>query len=772
MSLPSGTESTTEIGSTSKKLVVLLSTIFFLSGFASLIYQVVWQRLLTVHYGVGMISIAIIVSVYMFGLGIGALLGGALAERVKNRILLYFVVEMLIGCFGLLSIPFLELLGRHTAGANYLASFSYMFLFLSLPTSLMGITLPLLVKIYNQFARDFLRTVSFLYFVNTIGAAAGALFSAYAIISFLGLDAAIYFAVAINFMLAGMIFVSAYMPPVPESRIQRREAEPLQEAILGTKAYLLVFLTGFLAIGYEIIWFRVVGVLLKASPYVFSTVLSIYLLGISIGSFGMGGLLRVRNDIPRKSLFFFVQFLVGISVFAIFLGYYYLNEHTSFGALTKASFRTDLHPSFSNPFMGSFWKLCFSLDFWKLFVSLDVLFWPIFFVFIPTILMGANFPLISFLAQSRLGREGQTVGYVYFSNTLGNVMGGIVTGFWLLPQLGTELTTLVFSSINISMLLFVRRRAGTLLSWIFRSVFVIAFLLTVMILFPQKGRLYRTMHGNRGQECETYFEEGIDGVIMTYKRNGTIANYINGLSHGGRPNAKFAMETIEALSCSPDARKVLLVGYGTGTIAEIVLKRKDIEDVTIVELNKTLMSNLNKIPLFERMLSDKRIRLIFDDGRRYLLRTDEKFDLILMDPLRTTTAYSNNIYSREFFNLVRKSLKDDGILMAWTDEQAVVPKTVASVFDSVRMYRLAGQSYFVIASKSSITSDAVLREEMIADLSPSMRPQISVIARNMRSVETRQDILRRTDGFPINEDKNPACEYYLGLRFRKRRFLQ
>jgi len=177
----------------------LLSFIFFFSGASAIIYQVAWQRILTTYYGVGAISIVLIVSVYMAGLGIGSLLGGFLAERVKNKISLYFVVELLIGCFGVISLPFLDFLGRSTAGSSYLVSFFCMFMFLSFPTFLMGITLPLLTKIFNHVVRNFLNTVSLLYFVNTIGAAVGALLASYIFITFWGLDNAVYIAVATNF---------------------------------------------------------------------------------------------------------------------------------------------------------------------------------------------------------------------------------------------------------------------------------------------------------------------------------------------------------------------------------------------------------------------------------------------------------------------------------------------------------------------------------------------------------------------------------------------
>ena len=185
----------------------LLSFIFFFSGFSALIYQVVWQRLLTVHYGVGPISITLIVSVYMVGLGLGALFGGHLAERGGNKITSYFVIELLIGVFGLISLPLLEFIGQHTAGSSYVLSLFYMFAFLSVPTFLMGATLPLLTKIFNSLIRDFMESVSFLYFINQMGAAIGTLFASYLFISFFGLDIAAAVAVGINFVLAALIFL-------------------------------------------------------------------------------------------------------------------------------------------------------------------------------------------------------------------------------------------------------------------------------------------------------------------------------------------------------------------------------------------------------------------------------------------------------------------------------------------------------------------------------------------------------------------------------------
>lgn len=746
------------------RLTSLLSFIFFFSGFAALIYQVAWQRLLTVHYGVGAISITLIVSVYMFGLGVGALFGGFLAERIKDKFTLYFAVELLIGCFGLASLPLLDFLGRYTAGSNYSLSFFYMFLFLSMPTLLMGITLPLLTKIFNRLIQNFISTVSSLYFINTLGAAIGAVFASYIIISFWGLDTAIYFAVVINFILAALIFLAKYFP-ISQSEQEEKYIPELQDdkdAIFGKVAYIWVFITGFLAIGYEIVWIRIVGILVKDSPYAFSSILSVYLLGIAIGSFGMRKYIKEYTTIDKKSLFFLIQFLIGIYVIVIFIGYYYLTKYTFLDVFTRTSFFSFTHPFFKIPSFNSIKEVLRDI-----FLLVDVFLWPILFVFIPTILMGATFPLISLLALSQRDKEGKTVGTVYFFNIIGNVFGGIFTGFLLLSYLGTEITLLGFSSVGVLLGLFITRISGKQLSVIGRIGFVFILLVFTVIFFPKRGQLYETMHTPPGKEFKAYVEEGLDGVIVTYQHKEKIWNYINGMIHGIRPEPMFYYMPLEAASFLPEVKNVLIIGYGAGSITEAILKMDDIQKVTLVELNYALIKNLRKMPFYKRMLADSRLNLIIDDGRRYLLRTEEKFDLILIDSLSTRTSYSNNLYSRQFFEIVNQHLSPGGIFMVWMDEYSVMPKTVMSAFDHVRVY-----NFFCLASDMPFKRNDEQRELFFNSF--SSKEQAAILnweSKISKYVGDQSYVKRLVAKYPINQDWKPVTEYYLGLLTKKKFFI-
>jgi MFS family permease len=246
-------------------LTSLLAACFFFSGLTSLICQVAWQRLLTVNYGVGTVSITLIVSVYMSGLGLGSLVGGWLAERSRRPFALFAGIEGGLGIAGGASVPLILALGRLSAESSPAASFIGLLVFLSVPTLLMGITLPLLATIFTRITRDFIYSVSHLYFVNTLGAACGAVLTSYLLVSLVGLDGCIYLAAAINVILAVAILL--VRPTERQPAAQGEPADAMSEGPPGLRrlAYALVFATGFVAIGYEIVWHRVIGVLVKDS---------------------------------------------------------------------------------------------------------------------------------------------------------------------------------------------------------------------------------------------------------------------------------------------------------------------------------------------------------------------------------------------------------------------------------------------------------------------------------------------------------------------------
>ncbi|MBC8413328.1 fused MFS/spermidine synthase [bacterium] len=392
--------------------------------------------------------------------------------------------------------------------------------------------------------------------------------------------------------------------------------------------------------------------------------------------------------------------------------------------------------------------------------------WPVLFLFIPTLLIGSSFPLISSLALKDSSSDGKTIGTVYFFNILGNVLGGIVTGFILLPIIGTELTLLIFSVIGLLFGFFVKKVSGFSMSISKRAVMVVATIVVAVMIFPAGGELYKAMHVPPDEEHDTYFEEGVAGVVMTYenKEKEKVWNFINGVAHGARPEYMFYYEAAEAISYAQKVENALVIGYGTGSIVEMALKMDSLKKLKLVEINDALIKNLSKMDIFRDMLSDKRIDLVIDDGRRVLLNTDDKYDLIMIDPLRSTSAYSNNIYSKQFFELVKARLSPGGIFMVWRDEYRVLPKTVLAAFDYTKTY-----SFFSLASNQPMKQYESQRQKIMSTFSEEGRRRIAKWTdREWEHTDDLEYIENLVKDYPINEDWKPVAEYYLGLQFREK----
>lgn len=725
----------------------MLSILFFFSGFSALLQEVAWERLLSLYYGTGPNSSTLIVSIFMLGLGLGAVLGGRVAENSGSRIKAYLAIECLLGTFAIVSLPLLEFLGRSTAGADHTVTTVSLFLFLCVPTTLMGMTLPILTKFLTDLTGNFLPSISLLYFANTVGAAVGAVFASFVSISFFGIDTTLYIAAAVNFALGLVIWAAGKR--FREEPPDKAESDSVALEMSARAAHILVLVTGFLAISYQIIWFRLIGILVKASPYAFSTVLSVYLVGIGLGSYSVRAL--SRRNISRRTLFFATQGFLGLYALGSTTCYYMLTKHTPLRKLTWLSFSRELHPAFDTKFddIASALSSLYSL--------LDVLLWPLYFVLVPALLIGAGFPLIAGLARRRSGREGETTGRVYFLTTVGNVAGGLVTGYYLLPTLGTERSILILGLVGLtlgsSVLAGSSRRA--------RATCLSLFALLAVAFFPTKGALYDLIHSFGGPPVSSRFiNEGRHGVVVTDVLDDGMRQYIGGLRNGHRPLAGYYFMVIEAMAQAKSVDKVLLIGLGTGSVLEGVLRDPNVKEVRLVEINEAVLENLRKVPLCQASLADPRLTVVVDDGRRQLLRDPALYDLILMDPLRGTTAYSNNLYSFEFFQLVSRRLKPGGVLKVWLPSGEVFPKTLIEAFPYVRRYEK-----FYLACNDGFSPNPKRRERLF-EIHGKVWDAINAES-SFRFLADQVELRRNLVGHPINKDWKPRGEYYLGLLAKK-----
>jgi len=734
--------------SSGSKFKILLSIIFFCSGFSALVYQLVWQRVITLYHGMGSDTITLVVSVFMLGLGLGGLFGGLVAQKVRNLIRIYFSIEILIAIIGFSSLPLLSALGKTSSHWGLVEQLIATFACLLPPTILMGMTLPILTELMVRMRTGFLESLATLYSVNTFGASVGAIVTAFGLISFAGLDWAVICAASINLLLAILIFPLAKTAP-SNSLAPVLEIDQQQQS-LKSVAFLFVFITGFIAIACEILWFRTVEILIKASPYAFACVLGVYLFGLASGSVTMHALLE-RRKLNLLKLYSGLQISIGLY---LSLSYYcvYALADSLLKPFIDASFHTTLHPTLSLDLFKS-WQSFQS----GWFAYFDFLIWPAYFMLIPTMCMGASFPLISFLGRSQGQSAGSTTGRIYFCNIMGNVIGGLVMGYFLLPKLGTSASVLILTLLSVPFLLtmgkeFQKRSAK------YSFLGVIAIVFTVLILVSPRGTaFFEAIHIKPEKGCQTIVHEGRDAVVVTYLKDNRLWNYINGLAHGGRLDyiSGYYARAIECLSYCDKVDNVLVIGFGTGGIVEAVLKSKDVKKVTVVELSDSLIKNMNKVPSCRTILADSRVELKIDDGRRFLNRNEEKFDAILMDPLRSSTAYSNNLYSRDFFSLLKKRLNNGGVVMVWMDNWLEIPRTIVSQFQYARRYET-----FCLASSDRMVLNQERKNAILGNFQSSARRAIEV-AENYKGDETM--IWQHTVGISANSDYKPRCEYYLGL---------
>jgi predicted membrane-bound spermidine synthase len=352
------------------------------------------------------------------------------------------------------------------------------------------------------------------------------------------------------------------------------------------------------------------------------------------------------------------------------------------------------------------------------------------------------------------------VGTTYFFGVMGNVLGGLITGLVLLPAIGSEATVMLFGVVGLSFGLARGEPAGgagiqAARSRRWRAAAAAVLVVIVALAFPRPGALYRAMHVAPFSPNRVSVREGRDAVIVTYDSGERVRNFINGQGHGYRPGPIFLAEAFAALSHAAATRRVLVIGFGAGTITEAALMTGEAERITVVELSETLLANLRPLAPIARVIDSPLVRLVYDDGRQYLQRSGETFDAILMDPLRTTTAYSNNLHSVEFFALAARRLAPDGVLMVGgLDGGPIVPRTLLAEFPHVRAY-----PYFCLAAKRPLRLNRVRFDRLLGQASEEHRALIHDLTGDAIEDEA---LVQATAGAPVNRDWRPASEYYLG----------
>ena len=413
--------------------MVLLGVAFFLSGAAALVYQVVWQRILTLHTGIGVVSVSLIVAAFMAGLGLGSHLGGVLSARVSPRraLRVFALLELGVGLFAAISCRlYYDGLGSFAAGLYATtagAAVAHFAAFL-LPTTLMGMSLPFLVRATVRETASASRVIGVLYGVNVLGAATGALLAPWVLIRFLGLAGAALAGAVANLVAAAAALAAGHRTaPVDEAaaKVPSPPAAPRRRSALSGSFRLwtlLYALSGFLALSLEIAWFRLMDVGVKSTAYTFGTVLCLYLLGLGAGSL-VGGRRAERLARPLEAFLDYQLLLIACAGAAVAL----LARLPPATPVYAWLFDYWRHEPFFH--LGADWNAGALLRLYGLL--------PLALFGVPTVLMGLSFGALQRAVQDDPATSGRKVGLLQAANIAGCTAGSLATGLVLLERIGT-----------------------------------------------------------------------------------------------------------------------------------------------------------------------------------------------------------------------------------------------------------------------------------------------------------------------------------------------
>ncbi len=654
-----------------------LLALFFASGACGLIYQVVWVRALTLTLSVSVYAVSTVLVAFMFGLGLGAAIAGRVADRLRRPLFAFGLAEIGVGALGFASLGILFDLGPAYAwlhnelggagGAFVVGRFLLACGVLLGPCTLMGATLPLLSRAVIERNDQVGRAVGGLYAVNTLGAVAGCVAAGFVLIPALGLRTTTASAACLN-LGVGLVALALgrHATRTVGARPQVDAAPKPRISSPALFAALAFAVSGFTAMGYEVLWTRALEQFTHNSTYAYTAMLATFLVGIGAGSAVAASFAdRIRRPVALLGV---VQIAIGISVVAALLLYMRLLHWIPAVATTLGG-------------LGS-WPRVVALIFGVAGLTL----------LITTLLFGATFPLVARAVVESLHTVGRRIALAYTLNTAGSILGALGVGFALLPAIGMRGSFVVLIAVNLAVgavlvLRFAPRRTAL-------PYAVLAALAAVATFVVLPADLFEQVYLQRYGKLLMYREQVTDIVMVTEDERGRLIRYGDGRGTAGtitfREDRSYAHV---ALLPHPNPRRVLNICFGVGNSLSSVAQYP-VERIDSVELSPGVV---HAAPFFRAtnrdVLEDPRVHLTIQDGRNYLLASRNRFDVIRLDPPELHTSGVVNLYTREFFELARDHLAPGGIFSIWVNiaytpeaDTKSILRTVTEVFPHVTVW--------------------------------------------------------------------------------------
>jgi len=748
-----------------------LLLLFFLSGASALVYQVLWMRLLALVFGVTVHAASTVLAAFMTGLAVGSAVAGRMADRVQRPLVVFAGAEALVAVAALatpVALAGVEALyvRLHPALDGWPVVIAFVRLLLSfavlvVPTTLMGATLPLVVK--SALARGAIlgRQVSLLYACNTAGAVTGALVAGIWMVPQLGISWAFRVGAIINLLVAAGALVLAEFSAQQTDASHRSDldspmASPIGESRSDPVVRRLVLLTfavsGFVSFALEIIWFRMLVLLFRPTTYAFTVMLAAVLAGIALGSW-LSTPLTSRRRLNPLAVLALLEVLLALAAVLSMLIIGHANAVYVWA-----------RPAFAGGPLAYFGPMVVT---------------SIAAIFPAALLMGMAFPIGIAIWASNVSdaHAGQSIGVIYAVNVAGAVAGSLVTGFLLLPAIGSRRSLLVTSALALGAGILLLTRLSRWPTPL--AVGVVAIATFAFVGWQTPDPVIRLLHSRYPAEVPVWRQEDGHATVAILRRSSVFAQntihrlYINGMHQASdEPGMVAYHRFIGALPIAihPEPRNVLVIGAGGGATAGAVAAFSDQTHVNVVELSPAVVEAAGQFSgINQNLLRRPNTHVRVDDGRNYMLLTPQRFDVITADVILPVHAGAGNLYSVEYYRLMRRVLNNRGIVVQWIGsvgetEYKLIMRTFVSVFPHTTLWH--GGSLMVGSSRP-----LVLDEEAFLRKQTSRQSKQALDSMGLGSFQAL--LSRYTAGpvelkaflgeGPILTDDKPLTEYFLSL---------
>ena len=686
--------------------VAVLSGILFLSGIGALIFETLWLRLSGLAFGNSTWAAALILSSFMAGLALGNAIAASSRIRRWRPLHFYALLEVLVALLGCTIVFGLPVLGELLRPVwqmlwNYQPTllglrFVVSFLILLVPTTAMGLTLPVLMEDPMLRQTNFGRAIGFLYGANTLGAVAGAVLGEGYLIAAFGLRG--------TSLAAGLVVCIAAIIALLVARIGGDTSEPIPKPTfplcldvsyrLPWRLLFASFGTGCTLLCLEVIWFRFLRLYVVSSATAFAVMLAIVLAGIGLGSLVAGAIHRRSAQLNQ-----FLPVLLLLAAIAVLSSYLFFpgeTVRTPAGAFSLASWHQIA-------------LLCLALMFPVAFLS------------------GILFPSIAARVHAGVQDRMNSTGITTLLNTTGAAIGPLFASFVLLPGIGYQRSLVLCAVVYALLGVLVSERS----SWSIRrpiGLIIIALCAAVILLlaiFPHDRAESHFAHASRPYEIDehgnvlAHVVKRIEGTSDTYqllRRDlfgepyyyRLLTNAFSMSATNPRNQRYMRLFAYLPLALRPEAEDVLLICYGCGVTADALLQGPNVKRVDIVDISKEVfhLADFYTGINYSNPLRDPRVHAVVQDGRFFLQASPRQYDIITGEPPPPKVAGSVNLYTEEFFSLMKSRLNEGGIATFWlpmnqlkVEESKAILRAFHNAFPNALVWASADQQWIMMGIK-------------------------------------------------------------------------